>query len=75
MHIKDINKLLNLQDINIVKISDVCENTVEITLEPITYIQSCPCCNNKNIIRKGSSGHRRVRHLSLCGNKTFLFIT
>lgn len=74
MHIKDINKLLNLQDINIVKISDVYENTVEITLEPLTYIQNCPCCNNKNIIRKGSSGQRKVRHLSLCGNKTFLLL-
>lgn len=74
MHIKDINKLLNLQDINIVKISDVYENTIEITLEPLNYIQSCPCCNNKNVIRKGSLGHRKVRHLSLCGNKTFLLL-
>jgi len=41
VHIKDINKLLNLQDINIVKISDVYDNTVEIILEPLTYIQSC----------------------------------
>lgn len=46
MHIKDINKLLNLQDINIVEISYVCDNTVEIILEPLTYIQSCPCCND-----------------------------
>ena len=34
MHIANINKLLNLQDINIVKISDVYKNTAEITLEP-----------------------------------------
>ncbi|POO88225.1 transposase [Clostridium sp. 3-3] len=27
-----------------------------------------PCCNNTNVIRKGSSGHRRVRHLPLRGN-------
>ena len=74
MHIKDINKLLNLQDINIVKISDVYENTVEITLEPINYIQSCPCCNNNKVIRKGSLGYRKVRHLSLCGNKTILLL-
>lgn len=74
MHIKNINKLLNLQDINIVKISDVCDNTVEILLEPLTYIQSCPCCNNRNVIRKGRSGHRRVRHLPLCGNKTLLLL-
>lgn len=74
MHINNINKLLNLQDINIVKISDVYDNTVEILLEPLTYIQSCPCCNNTNVIRKGSSGNRRVRHLPLCGNKTFLLL-
>ena len=74
MHIKNINKLLNLQDINIVKISDVYENSVEIILEPLTYIQSCPCCNNRNVIRKGSSGFRKVRHLPLCGNKTFLLL-
>lgn len=74
MHIKDINKLLNLQDINIVKISDVYENSVEIILEPLNYIQNCPCCNNRNVIRKGSSGYRKVRHLPLCGNKTFLLL-
>lgn len=74
MHIKNINKLINLQDINIVKISDVFKNTVEITVEPLNYIQSCPCCNNNNIIRKGSSGYRKVRHLSLCGNKTILLV-
>lgn len=75
MHIQDINKLLNLQDINIVKISDVHDKTVEITLEPLNYIQSCPCCDtNDNVIRKGISGNRKVRHLSLCGNKTILLL-
>ena len=74
MHINNINKLLNLQDINIVKISDVYENSVEIILEPLNYIQNCPCCNNRNVIRKGSSGYRKVRHLPLCGNKTFLLL-
>ena len=74
MHIKDINKLLNLQDVNIVKISDVYEDILEITLEPLNYIQSCSCCNNKNVIRKDSLGIKKVIHLSLCGNKTFLLL-
>lgn len=75
MHIQNINKLLNLQDINIVKISDVFENTVEIILEPLNYIQNCPCCNsNNNVIKKGKSGYRKVRHLSLWSNKTILLV-
>ena len=57
-----------------VRYLQIYDNTVEILLEPLTYIQSCPCCNNTNVIRKGSSGNRRVRHLPLCGNKTFLLL-
>lgn len=65
---------MHIKDINIVGISDIYGNTVEITLEPITYIQNCHYCNNKNIIRKGSLGEEKVRHFSLCGNKTFLLL-
>ena len=43
-------------------------------MEPLNSIQNCPYCNNKNVIRKGNSGYRKVRHLPLCGNKTFLFL-
>jgi len=52
MHIKNINNSINLQDINIVKISEVYENTLEITTEPINYTQSCPCCSSDIVIKK-----------------------
>ena len=67
MHINNINKLLNLQDINIVKISDVNKNTVEIILEPLNSIQNCPYCNNKNVIRKGHSYLYRFTNASVEG--------
>ena len=47
MHIQNINDLINLQDINIVKISEVDDNVVYLTIEPINKLQNCPCCNNK----------------------------
>lgn len=74
MHIKNINELLNSQYINVVKISKVYENTVEITLEPLTHRQSCPSCNKNNVIRKGLLNYRKVKYLYLYGDKTILFI-
>lgn len=72
MHLQDINKLLNLQDINIVNISEIIDSTVFITLEPTEYIQACPYCSCDDVIRRGKSGYRHVRHLPIFEDKTIL---
>ena len=58
MHIQNINDLINLQDINIVKISEVKDNIVYLTIEPTNKLQNCPYCNNtEHIIKKGNRGY------------------
>ena len=61
MHLQDINTLLNLQDIKITQTSEVVENKLVITVEPLSYIQPCPCCHSSHVIRKGAKGYRSVR--------------
>lgn len=74
MHLQNITKLLNLQDINIVNISDIIDGTVYITVEPVEYVQECTCGHSKSTIRRGKSGYRKVRHLSIFENKTVLLL-
>ena len=75
MHIQNINDLINLQDINIVKISEVENNIVYLTIKPINKLQCCPCCKNtENVIKKGVRGYRNVRHLSICNNIVILLV-
>lgn len=72
MHLQDINKSLKLQATNIVDVSEIMGETVYIKLKPQEYIQPCPCCGGSQVIRRGTTGYRKVRHLSICGNKTIL---
>lgn len=74
VHLQDINKLINLQGINIVNVSELIKDTVEITVEPQDCSQPCPCCGSTHVIRRGVSGYRRVRHLPIFGNKTILIL-
>lgn len=75
MHIQNINDLINLQDINIVKISEVENNIVYLTIKPINTLQCCPCCQNTaNVIKKGVRGYRNVRHLPICNNIVILLV-
>lgn len=75
MHIQNINDLINLQGINIVKISEVENNMVYLTIEPNNKLQCCPCCKNtENVIKKGIRGYRNVRHLPICDNIVILLV-
>jgi transposase len=74
VHIQNINKLLNLQGINIVNVSDVVEGIIYITLYPEEHVQPCPCCGSKHVIKRGNSGYRQVRHLPVFGNRTILML-
>jgi len=74
VHLQDINNLLNLQDINVVKISNVVDDAVQITVEHQTHLQPCPCCGSSHVIRRGISGYRKVRHLPVFGLKTILLL-
>jgi Transposase and inactivated derivatives len=74
VHLQDINNLLNLQDINVVKVSNVVGDLVHITVEHQTSLQPCPCCGSSHVIRRGVSGYRRVRHLPIFGLKTILLL-
>lgn len=72
MHLQDITNLLNLQGVVVSKFIYGYEDTVYVTIEPVEYIQNCPCCNSSNIIRRGSAGYRKIRHLSIFDYKTII---
>lgn len=36
------------------------------------YTQTCSYCNSSNVIRRGSNGHRKIRHLSIFEYKTII---
>ena len=72
MHLQDINTLLNLQDVIITKSPELNKTTLIISVKPISYIQSCPCCHSSHVIRKGIKGYRLVRHLPLFEYGTYL---
>jgi transposase len=72
MHLHDINTLLNLQDVRITQTPEVVENKLVITVEPLSYIQPCPCCHSSHVIRKGAKGYRSVRHLPVFEHVTQL---
>lgn len=72
MHLQDITDLLNLQGVVVSKFMYGYEDAVYITLEPVEHTQNCPCCNSSNIIRRGSAGYRKIRHLPIFEYKTIL---
>jgi len=72
MHLQDINKLLNLQDVTITTISKPIDKIVFIKCLPTSHTQSCDCCKSVNVIRKGCVGYRQVRHLRLFQYETIL---
>ena len=75
MHIQNINDLINLQDIDIVKISEVEDNIVYLTIEPVNKLQSCVLQKYRTCYKKGIRGYRKVRHLPIYGNITILLIS
>jgi transposase len=72
MHLQDITNLLNLQGVTVTKFIYGYEDAIYITIEPVEHIQTCPCCKGSNIIRRGSSGDRKIRHLPILQHKTIL---
>jgi transposase len=72
MHLQDINALLNLQEVMVKKAPEFIGTIWVITVEPLAYTQPCPCCHSHHVIRKGSRGYRRVRHLPVFGHTTQL---
>jgi transposase len=74
VHLQDINNLLNLQDVNVVKVYNVIDESVQITVEHQNYLQPCPCCGSSHVIRRGVSGYRKVRHLPIFELKTILLL-
>ena len=65
MHLQDITNILNLQGIIVTKFIYGVEDTIYITAEPIEYTQTCPCCKSSKVIRRGSSGVRKIKHLPI----------
>jgi len=74
MHLHNINKLINFQDVKVVKVSDPIDNKVYVTLEPLQSHQPCPSCGSTHTIRRGSSKTRIVRHLDIWEYETLLVI-
>lgn len=72
MQLQDITNILNLQGIIVTNFIYGFENRICIEVEPTEYTQLCPCCKSVNIIRRGSAGIRRVKHLPIFQNEVIL---
>jgi transposase len=72
MQLQEITNILNLQGIIVTNFIYGFGDRICIEVEPTEYTQPCPCCKSFNIIRRGSSGIRRVKHLPIFQNEVVL---
>lgn len=77
MPLQYINELLHLPELKITDFHSehTQEEAIHLQAEPSAPIQPCPCCHaDPFVIRKGSNGWRKVRHLSAFGKKTYIYV-
>ncbi|HJV15873.1 MAG TPA: ISL3 family transposase [Bacillales bacterium] len=73
MHSHFTNLLIDLKELSISNIENVHDQFF-IYVQPNDYLQPCPQCQGKDVIRKGSAYLRKVRHLPAFGHRVFLFL-
>lgn len=76
MHLRDINYLINLQDITITNFSISENQSLFLTATPLDIDQACPCClTNRHVISIGTrQNYRTVRHLDCFQYETYLML-
>ncbi|MEK4404831.1 transposase family protein [Sporosarcina sp. FSL K6-6792] len=73
MHAHFTSLLLNLKEITITNIVNV-QDDFYIYVQPTDYLQVCPQCEGRNVIRKGTAYERKVRHLPAFGRCVYLLL-
>lgn len=74
MELQNISKLIDFQDAKMTKIDCSKAGCVEVWLEPKGYTQPCPCCQSVHVIRNGTDGYRKVKHLPMVDKKCILML-
>jgi transposase len=75
MQIQYINEMLQIPEVQINQIQFVSDDEMHIEVAPVAKKQCCPICqSDQYVIRKGSNGLRKVRHLPAFENRVYLQI-
>ena len=73
--LQNISIILGLKGVNVTEINhEITEAGIIalITVHPINVLQSCPCCNNAEIIRNGVVGCRTIKHLKIADTQCMI---
>lgn len=73
MHSHFTSLLFDLKELSISSIENV-QDDFFIHAQPTDWLQDCPQCKGKNVIRKGCAYLRKVRHLSAFGRRVYLLL-
>ena len=73
MQIQYINGMLGIPELHIQHIWFIYDDELHLEASPLSVKQCCPICKtDQDVIRKGSNGLRRVRHLPVFEKNIYL---